>query len=145
MSGASQLYEEDFNLWAEQMAIAVRERNVNKMDWDNLLREIEDMTASQKRALRSYTKRLIEHILKLQYWQQERDRCGNGWREEVSNFRSEILDILKDSPSLKNYLQENYVDWFEKVIANYRKNRRFLLEEATVIPLEIILDDNYFG
>ena len=38
------------------------------MDWDGLLEEIEDMTASQKRALRSYTKRLIEHILKLKYW-----------------------------------------------------------------------------
>lgn len=139
------LYEEDFNLWAEQMAIAIRERNVKQMDWDNLLEEIEDMSASQRRALRSYSKRLIEHILKLKYWQQERERCKNGWREEVSNFRSEILDILKDSPSLKNYLKENYSDWFDKVVVNYQKNQLFLIEDTTVIPLETMMDDNFFG
>lgn len=139
------LYDRDFNLWTEQMAIAIRERNVNKMDWDNLLQEIEDMTASQKRALRSYTKRLIEHILKLKYWDAEFERCSNGWRGEVSNFRSEITDILQDSPSLNNYLKDNYNDWFKKVVDNYQNNRLFVIEDFTTIPLEKIMDDNYFG
>jgi hypothetical protein len=139
------LYEQDFNLWAEQMAIAIRERNFNNMDWDNLVQEIEDMTASQKRALRSYTKRLIEHILKLQYWNQEFERCANGWRGEVSNFRSEILDILQDSPSLNNYLEKNYDDWFKKVVDNYQKNRVFLILDTTPVPLLRIMNDNYFG
>lgn len=139
------LYDRDFNLWTEQMAIAIRERNMNKMDWDNLLQEIEDMTASQKRALRSYTKRLIEHILKLKYWDAEFERCSNSWRGEVSNFRSEITDILQDSPSLNNYLKDNYNDWFKKVVDNYQKNRLFVIEDFTTIPLEIIMDDNYFG
>ncbi len=40
------------------MAIAIKNRDVSKMDWDNLLEEIEDMGASQKRALRSYLNRL---------------------------------------------------------------------------------------
>lgn len=141
----NKLYEQDFNLWAEQMAIAIRERDVSKMDWDNLLQEIEDMTASQRRALRSYTKRLIEHILKLKYWTQERDRCSNGWRNEVSNFRSEVADILKDSPSLKNYLRENYNDWFDKVVDNYQENQLFLIEDTTVIPLEQMMSNKYFG
>ena len=139
------LYNRDFNLWTEQMAIAIRERNVNNMDWDNLLQEIEDMTASQKRALRSYTKRLIEHVLKLKYWQEELERCSNGWRVEVSNFRTEIIDILQDSPSLNNYLEKNYADWFKKVVDNYQKNKLFPIKDTNTIPLSQMMDDNYFG
>ncbi|MEO0013471.1 MAG: hypothetical protein RLZZ535_1860 [Cyanobacteriota bacterium] len=41
------------------------------MDWDNLLDEIDDMGKSEKRSLDSYMQRLIEHILKLKYWDSE--------------------------------------------------------------------------
>jgi|GEM_PF-5987606 len=56
------------------MAIAIKNRDVNAMDWDNLIDEIEDMGASQKRALRSYYYRLVEHILKVRDWKEERER-----------------------------------------------------------------------
>ena len=68
MKQLKQLHNEDLNLWLEEIATAIKNRDFHNMDWDGLLEEIEDMTASQKRALRSYTKRLIEHILKLKYW-----------------------------------------------------------------------------
>lgn len=139
------LYEKDFNLWAEQMAIAIRERNVNEMDWDNLLEEIEDMSASQKRALRSYYYRLVEHILKLRDWHAEKERNETKWRVEVANFRRSINDILEDSPSLKNYFEQNHGLWFPKVIANYDKNKLFPLKDTTTIPLEKMMDDNYFA
>lgn len=141
----NELYDKDFNLWAEQMAIAIRERNVNEMDWNNLLEEIEDMSASQKRALRNYYYRLVEHILKLRDWHAEKQRNKIKWRVEVTNFRRSINDILDDSPSLKNYLEQNHATWFSKVIANYQKNELFLIEDAAVIPLEQMMNDNYFG
>jgi hypothetical protein len=139
------LYEEDFNLWAEQMAIAIRERKIDDMDWENLLEEIEDMSASQKRALRSYYYRLVEHILKIRYWDTERERNQTKWRVEIINFRRSINDILEDSPSLKNYLQENHANWFNKVIDSYQKNILFSIEDSTVIPLEQMMDDSFFG
>jgi hypothetical protein len=94
MSNLANLHEIDLNLWLEQMAIAVKNRDVNNMDWDNLLEEIEDMGASQKRALESYMQRLIEHILKLQYWYLEVERCRNGWQQEVTNYRSGSRSLL---------------------------------------------------
>lgn len=108
------LHDRDLNLWLEQQAIAIKNRNVNAMDWENLIDEIEDMTASQKRALRSYYYKLVEHILKLRYWHAEKERNQAKWRVEVSNFRTQIEDILEDSPSLKNYLVENHPKWFAK-------------------------------
>lgn len=41
----NQLYDRDFNLWVEQMAIAVKNRDSEAMDWGNLLEEIEDKGA----------------------------------------------------------------------------------------------------
>ena len=94
-SNLKQLHNRDFNLWVEEMKIKIQNREFNEMDWDNLLDEIDDMGASQKRALDIYMQRLIEHILKLKYWQAEVDRCRNGWMVEVTNFRSRINRILK--------------------------------------------------
>lgn len=59
----NKLYGQDFNLWLKEIAIAIKNRDVSKMDWDNLLEEIEDLGASQKRALRSYLNRLIRTYL----------------------------------------------------------------------------------
>jgi hypothetical protein len=140
-----ELHDRDFNLWVEATKCAIQNRDFENMDWDNLIDEIEDMSASQKRALRSYAKRLIEHILKLKYWEQEFDRCSRGWQVEVSNFRSEVIDILADSPSLNNYLQKNYANWFNKVVDNYQKSKLFLIEDTAVIPLDTMMDDDYFG
>ena len=53
MNNLKQLHDRDFNLWIEEMAIAIKSQDVNVMDWENLLDEIQDIGASQKRALRS--------------------------------------------------------------------------------------------
>lgn len=36
-----------------------------------LIEEIEDMGALKKRSLKSYLEKLIEHLLKLKYWESE--------------------------------------------------------------------------
>ncbi|MEY4518634.1 MAG: hypothetical protein RLZZ499_1233 [Cyanobacteriota bacterium] len=141
----NKLYGQDFNLWLKEIAIAIKNRDVSKMDWDNLLEEIEDMGASQKRALRSYLNRLIEHIFKLKYWTSERDRNRNNWRIEITNFRREAKSILEDSPSLNQYLAENYLFWYEKSVKGLQKSKVFDLPNHEPISLDEMLDDNYFG
>jgi hypothetical protein len=136
------LYNTDFNLWLVQTARAIKNKELHEMDWDNLLQEIEDMGASQKRALRSYTKRLVEHILKLKYWEEEK-RNYNHWRAEVVNFRDEIDQILKDSPSLKNYLRKNYRDWFDSSVKS--KNQEFAIPTDCFIELDKILEQDFFA
>ena len=95
--------------------------------------------------MRNYYYRLVEHILKLRDWDTEKERNNTKWRVEVVNFRRSINDILEDSPSLKNYIEQNHGLWFPKVIANYDKNKLFPLKDTTTIPLEKMMDDNYFG
>ena len=145
MTDIKQLHDTDFNLWIEQQAKALQNRDVNNMDWDNLLDEIEDMGSSNKRSLKSYTMRLIEHIFKLQYWHSEIERNKAKWRIEVTNFRSQIETILDDSPSLKRYLEQNYFKWYAKSVNNINSSEAFVVPEHQPIPLEELLADNYFG
>ncbi|MEO1341752.1 MAG: DUF29 domain-containing protein [Cyanobacteria bacterium J06635_13] len=102
MTRLKQLHQQDFNLWTEKVKSKIQQRDFEDTDWDNLLDEIEDMGKSNRRALRSYTQRLTEHIFKLKYWKEERDRHKNGWKLEIINFRTQISNILEDSPSLRN-------------------------------------------
>ena len=141
--GLKQLHDSDFNLWIEEVKVKIQNRDFEGMDWESLLDEIDDMGASQKRALDSYTQRLIEHILKLKYWESEVSHCRNGWMAEVSNFRSRINRILKKNPSLKNYLASEYSDIYQDAT----KAMRLLFEipENNFVDLAIIMQDDYFG
>lgn len=131
----TKLYDRDFHLWLEQTAIAIKNKDLVNMDWEGLLETIEDMGASEKRALRSYVKRLIEQILKLKYWESEKQYHQKHWEKEIVNFREEIKDILKDSPSLNNYLEENYRDWYRKSVKAMTKE--FNIPDRSFEPLEV--------
>lgn len=137
MSEVNRLYERDFNLWVEKSIAAIKDRDFASIDWDNLLIEIEDMGKSQKRALESYTRRLIQHILKLLYWESEKERNAKHWKIEIRNFRREITKLLEDSPSLKNYLSENYADWYYKTVAEMRQD--FEIPDSSLLPIETLL------
>jgi hypothetical protein len=138
-----QLYHQDLNLWRQEIINAIQNKQLENMDWDNLIDEINDMTASERRALRSYTKRLIEHILKLKYWNSEKEYNQRGWKKEVVNFREEIKSILEESPSLNNYLEQNYLDWYDKSVKAMREE--FAIPTSNLVDLKTIMTDEYFG
>ena len=104
------------------------------------------MVKNNRRALKSLLTRLIEHLLKLTYWQSQRDYNQAGWKKEIRNFRLQIADLLEDSPSLKSYLRE--------ILAKcYLDARNLMIDEtrldASIFPVEVlasleeILDQNW--
>ena len=102
------LYEQDYNLWLEETVKKLRLRELSEIDLDNLIEELESMGRSDKRALKSLLTRLFEHLLKIAYWEYEREYNYRGWNGEIQNFRIQIKRLLKDSPSLKVYLVDNF-------------------------------------
>jgi hypothetical protein len=104
MSDTNALYDEDFLAWTKQQAKGLREaakHQINQpLDWENLAEEIESLGISQKTALRSQMRRIIQHLLKLEFSPATEPR--RGWSESVSDARSEIEDLLELSPSLKS-------------------------------------------
>lgn len=142
MSNLSQLHETDLNLWLETTIQKIQDKNYEAMDWSNLIEELEDMGASQKRALESYTCRLIEHLLKLNYWQAERKRCARGWKSEINTFRNSIQRLLEKNPSLRKYQEEQYDKLFVQSLESMRF--QFDLPDEVYFPLDKALDKKQF-
>jgi hypothetical protein len=142
----SNLYDSDYQLWLESTINQLRQGDFQAVDWPNLLEELADLGKSERRALESLLTRLLEHLLKLTYWQYQRDYNQAGWKKEIRNFRIQIKKILKDSPSLKSYLREILPEC-------YLDARNLLIDEteldASIFPVEVlasleeILDQNW--
>ncbi len=143
LTESENLYDRDYNLWQQQAIAALKNRDSDHLDWENLILEIEEVGKSQKRALKNYTQRLIEHIFKIKYWETEKERNLPHWRIEVRNFREQILDLLADSPSLKNYLSQNYQDWYKKSLS--KMQLEFEIKNDCLIEISDILSSDFFG
>ena len=101
MTKVSELYDRDFFLWTQEQAAALRAaRKSNlRLDWDNLAEEIESLGKSDRRQLRSQIRRILRHLLKLEVSPAVDPRAG--WCSTIADSRSEIEDVLHDSPSLR--------------------------------------------
>ncbi|ARI81842.1 Similar to tr/P73698/P73698 [Microcystis aeruginosa PCC 9432] len=139
---SSTAYETDYNQWLKETVKHLQERNFEQVDWDNLIEEIESMGKSDRRALMSLLTRLIEHLLKLAYWQEEKKRSGNHWAAAIVNFRAQIQQRLEDSPSLRPELAAMYDKVYPVAIKSV--SQLFSLNSDAHISLEQTLDDNWF-
>jgi hypothetical protein len=106
MAKAGELYEQDFFLWTKEQAAALRlAKNSNlPLDWENLAEEIESLGKSDRRELRSQIRRILRHLLKLEASPSVEPRAG--WRSTVLDARTEITDVLRDSPSLRREVDD---------------------------------------
>ena len=139
---SSTAYETDYNQWLKETVKHLQERNFEQVDWDNLIEEIESMGKSDRRALMSLLTRLIEHLLKLAYWQEEKKRSGNHWAAAIVNFRAQIQQRLEDSPSSRPELAAMYDKVYPVAIKSV--SQLFSLNSDAHISLEQALDDNWF-
>jgi len=140
------LYDRDYQLWLEHTIAQLKVRDFTNLDLENLIEEIESLGKSDKRAISSYLMQLCEHLLKLKYWEAERERCFRGWDLEVANFRLQIQVILKDSPSLKQYLDENFLTEYSnarKLFLKASKLNPSLVPEVLDFTLEQALDEDW--
>jgi hypothetical protein len=107
------LYETDYLKWIETTIAQLKQQNYGAIDWENLIDEIEDMARSERRELESNLVVLLTHLLK---WQFQPECRSNHWKASIVEHRRRIRDLLKDSPSLKPYLEEVFTECYEDAI-----------------------------
>ena len=141
-----QLYETDYNLWVLETVKKLQNRELDSLDWKNLIDEVLDLSRREKRRLESLLTRLLEHLLKLKYWDSERELNQNHWQREIRNFRKQIKRELKASPSLKNYLVEQFSELYQDARELVSDTSGLPLDhfpESPIAPLEKVLDENW--
>ncbi len=81
----------------------MRQRSFGEIDADQIAEELESMGKRERRELISRLTILIAHLLKWQYQPARRTKI---WRNTLAVQRSELSDLLEDSPSLRYELEQ---------------------------------------
>jgi hypothetical protein len=116
-------YEDDFFAWTQHQAAVLRSLAVadNRFDREHVAEEIEDLGRSERDAVRSQIRRIIEHLLKLAYSPAEPPRFD--WMQTVLEARQTLSD--KISPSLRRdaeqILDKLYADGRKRAAAALRR------------------------
>ncbi len=104
-------YNTDFYLWTQQQADLLRQGALSALDVDNLIEEIESMGKRDRRAIGSYLRNVIMHLLK---WRFQPERRGTSWQSSINSGRDEIEVLLIESPSLNPQLSTLIADEYRR-------------------------------
>ena len=120
----TKLYDRDFSLWIETTVGQLKKKQLENLDWDNLIEEIESLGKSEKNALKSNLRVLLMHLLK---WQYQPDKRSNSWIYNIVEHSIRIKEAFDDSPSLKSY--------FTDILADCYQNARKLAAKETGLAI----------
>ena len=104
------LYDRDHYMWTMQQADALRRGDFDAVDWENVTREIEALVTGHESALQSQYIRIMEHFLKLQYWNARDPDPVTRWEISLDNARIEIKTLFRKHPSLKGSAEALFQD-----------------------------------
>ena len=87
-------YDDDFYAWTQYQAEVLRSMQTrdNRFDREHVAEEIEDLGKSERDAVRSEIRRILEHFLKLTHSPAVEPRSD--WMVSIANARAELEDKL---------------------------------------------------
>jgi hypothetical protein len=97
----SELYENDFALWAERQAAILRAKRFDELDLKNPIDEVEDLGRRERDMVESQTETILEHLLKLEL--SPADRPRRGWLVTVDKQRAKLARKL--TMTLRHHLE----------------------------------------
>lgn len=106
-------YEKDFYAWAIYNAELLKQGRISEIDLKNIAEELESMGKRDKRQIVNRLIVLLVHLLK---WEFQKENRSGSWKGSIVEQRRRIIQLLEDSPSLNNEL-DNKLDYayFEAV------------------------------
>ena len=143
-------YDDDFYAWTQHQAAVLREMPVtdNRFDREHVAEEIEDLGKSYRDAVRSQVRRIIEHLLKLQYSPAQDPRYG--WMGSIIEARQEISDKLSVTirREVENELSRLYTESRKRAVNAMTGHRETVavtrLPDACPYTFDQILEDEWY-
>lgn len=116
----TKLYERDFCLWVADTITKLKARNFDDLDLENLVEEIESLAGRERRELESRLDILLNHLLKRCYVPTPENY--RGWELTIREQRKQLQRLLKQSPSLQNYLPEVFEEIWQVALAELQQD-----------------------
>lgn len=101
-TSVQRLYREDGYGWALEQASALRRRDIDAIDWENVSEEIESVGKSEKREWTSYCRQAIVHLLKIEHYAGASEEALSGWALEVQDYREHMDEVLRENQTLRH-------------------------------------------
>jgi hypothetical protein len=111
---AAELYERDFYAWTQRQARELRRMRQSRsnlpLDLRNLAEEVASLGRSQRDAVHSHLRVIMEHLLKLDHSPSRQPRTG--WMRSIATARAELRDKMSASlaRTARRGLQSVYED-----------------------------------
>ena len=121
------LYEEDEHLWLTETIKLLKENCLERLDIENLIEELEDLSKRDKNRVESFLRQIIIHLLLLQYWMTEHEYNYRYWQGEIATFRVQLNRSL--TTNLKQHLSDNMEDIYQESV--------FIVTQKTGLSLQI--------
>lgn len=100
-SPAPSLYDRDGYAWAKQQAEALRRRNMEAIDWENVIEEIEAGGRAERRVWVSNCAAAIERMLLVEHWKAPNAEDLREWQGEIHGFQLKMAGAVDANPSLQ--------------------------------------------
>ncbi len=143
-------YDADFYAWTQHQAAVLRTMacDDNRFDREHVAEEIEDLGKSERNAVRSEIRRIIEHLLKLQYSPASDPRAD--WMVSIIGARAELEERLsatlrRDTEAALPRLYRSARKQAELGLRRYTESGAAAsLPEACPYTLDQILADDWY-
>lgn len=114
------LYEHDLCLWVASTVAKLKARNFDELDLEHLIEEIENLAGRDRREVESRLDVLLNHLLKRCYIPTPENH--RGWELTIREQRKQLQRLLKQSPSLQNYLAEVFEETWTIALTEARQD-----------------------
>ena len=128
---SAELYHSDAYAWSVEQSDALRRRDFDAIDWENVIEEIESVGRTEKRIWTSKCANTITHLLKIEHARmatpEEVDRLGRGSSGLPSPPWS---GVIVDNPRLQNLYPEMFRAAWHQGRSKAVRRSRFLRRSA---------------
>jgi hypothetical protein len=95
-AAASPAYEQDYAAWLAAQVGLLRDGCFDRLDWENLIDEVESLGRSDFKGFVSAIEVVLIHMLK---WDHQPPKRSPSWQKSIVEHRRRIEAELEDSPS----------------------------------------------
>ena len=109
-TASPKLYNRDTFTWAKQQADALRRRDLQAIDWENVIEEIESVGRAERANWVGNCAPALQHMLLVEHWKAVTRADAKGWRREIRAFRLGMAAAIRTNRGLQGEYVEMLAD-----------------------------------